>query len=250
MTAAQSSSHGPLDVSVVVPAHNEEGAIATLVGEIAAALDGWAHEIIVVDDASRDATRERLIALKAQYLALRVLAHRTNAGQSRALITGVLAARAPVIATLDGDGQNDPADLPRLLLHLNRADAPANLAMVGGRRAKRQDTAATKWASKVANGVRKRLLNDGADDSGSGIKVVRRETFLRLPYFDHMHRYMAALVQREGGSVEFVDVNHRPRGTGQTKYTISGRLLAAVSDLFGVMWLNTRRRATGPVDEM
>jgi glycosyltransferase involved in cell wall biosynthesis len=239
----------PLDVSVVVPARNESAAIGALVAEIAAALDGWAHEILVVDDASTDDTVGALMAARARVSALRVLRHRKNAGQSRAIMTGVLAARAPVIATLDGDGQNDPADLPRLLLRLNRADAAANLAMVGGRRAKRLDKSTTRWASRIANGVRKSLLNDGADDSGSGVKVVRREVFLRLPYFDHMHRYMAALVQREGGAVEFEDVNHRARMGGATKYTIVGRLAAAMSDLFGVMWLASRRRDCGPVDE-
>lgn len=239
----------PLDVSVVVPVHNESGAVATLVREIATALDGWAHEIIFVDDASRDDTRSVLHGLRDEVPALRVLAHRKNAGQSRAIITGVRASRAPVIATLDGDGQNDPADLPRMLARLNRADAPLGLAFIGGRRAKRQDTAAKKLASRFANAVRKGILNDGADDSGCGIKVVRRDLFMRLPYFDHMHRYMPALVQREGAVAEFVEVNHRERGAGQSKYTNLGRLVAALTDLLGVIWLRTRLRDPGPVDE-
>lgn len=239
----------PLDISVVVPVHNESGAVAGLVQEIAAALDGWAYEMIFVDDASKDDTHAKLVALKVTYPALRVLANRKNAGQSRAIMTGVLAARAPVIGTLDGDGQNDPADLPALLQQLNRPDAPQGLGFVGGRRVKRQDSQAKKLASRLANNVRQALLRDGADDSGCGIKVVRRDLFLRLPYFDHMHRYMPALVQREGALAEFAVVNHRHRSTGASKYTNLGRLLAALTDLGGVIWLRTRRRDFGHVDE-
>jgi glycosyltransferase involved in cell wall biosynthesis len=239
----------PLDISVVVPVHNESGAVASLVQEIAAALDGWAYEMIFVDDASKDDTHARLVALKSTYPALRVLANRNNAGQSRAIMNGVLAARAPVIGTLDGDGQNDPADLPALLQQLNRPDAPLGLGFVGGRRVKRQDSQAKKLASRLANNVRQALLRDGADDSGCGIKVVRRDLFLRLPYFDHMHRYMPALVQREGALAEFAVVNHRHRSTGASKYTNLGRLLAALTDLGGVIWLRTRRRDFGHVDE-
>ncbi len=239
----------PLDISVVVPVHNESGAVASLVQEIAAALDGWAYEMIFVDDASKDDTHAKLVALKATYPALRVLANRNNAGQSRAIMNGVLAARAPVIGTLDGDGQNDPADLPALLQRLNRPDAPQGLGFVGGRRVKRQDSQAKKLASRLANNVRQALLRDGADDSGCGIKVVRRDLFLRLPYFDHMHRYMPALVQREGALAEFAVVNHRHRSTGASKYTNLGRLLAALTDLGGVIWLRTRRRDFGHVDE-
>ncbi|CAN1505971.1 WcaA Glycosyltransferases involved in cell wall biogenesis [Caulobacteraceae bacterium] len=239
----------PLDISVVVPVHNESGAVAGLVQEIGAALDGWAYEMIFVDDASKDDTHAKLVALKATYPALRVLANRKNAGQSRAIMNGVLAARAPVIGTLDGDGQNDPADLPALLQQLNRPDAPQGLGFVGGRRVKRQDSQAKKLASRLANNVRQALLRDGADDSGCGIKVVRRDLFLRLPYFDHMHRYMPALVQREGALAEFAVVNHRHRSTGASKYTNLGRLLAALTDLGGVIWLRTRRRDFGHVDE-
>jgi glycosyltransferase involved in cell wall biosynthesis len=187
------------EVSVVVPVHDEEGAAAVLAEEIAAAFAGRAHEIVFVDDASRDRTREQLAALKARLPQLRLLAHRRNAGQSRAVRTGVLAARGDIIVTLDGDGQNDPADAPRLVDRL-RASGP-ELALVGGQRLKRQDTAAKRWASKSANGVRKRLLNDKADDTGCGLKVFRREAFLRLPYFDHMHRYLPALMLREGYEV-------------------------------------------------
>ena len=239
-----------LDISVVVPAHNEAGAIGILVKEIAAVLEGFAFEIIVVDDASTDGTAEALVEAAADVPQLRVLRHRGNAGQSRAIMNGVLAARAPVIGTLDGDGQNDPKNLPEMLLKLNRSGAPTNLAMVGGERRKRQDTAAKRWASKVANVVRGWLLKDGAADSGCGIKVVRREAFLRLPYFDHMHRYMPALVQREGMAVEYLEVHHRERGSGQSKYTNLGRLFAATVDLYGVIWLRSRRRNAGVVDEI
>jgi dolichol-phosphate mannosyltransferase len=239
----------PLDISIVVPVHNESGAVATLVAEIAKAMDGFAYEMIFVDDASKDDTHAKLAALKAQFPALRVLANRKNAGQSRAIMNGVLAARAPVIGTLDGDGQNDPADLPNLLTRLNRPDAPQGLGFVGGRRLKRQDSQAKKLASLWANRIRQALLRDGSDDSGCGIKVVKRELFLRLPYFDHMHRYMPALVQREGAAAEFVEVHHRHRETGASKYTNLGRLWAALSDLLGVIWLRTRRRDFGHVDE-
>jgi dolichol-phosphate mannosyltransferase len=238
-----------LDISVVVPVHNEAGAVKGLVGEIAKALDGFAYEMIFVDDASKDDTYARLIALKGEFPNLRVLANRKNAGQSRAIMNGVLAARAPVIGTLDGDGQNDPADLPALLTQLNRTDAPSGLGFVGGRRLKRQDSQAKKIASRWANKIRQALLRDGSDDSGCGIKVVKRDLFLRLPYFDHMHRYMPALVQREGAVAEFVEVNHRHRETGASKYTNLGRLWAALSDLLGVIWLRTRRRDFGYVDE-
>ena len=235
------------EVSVVVPVHDEEGAAAVLAEEIAAAFAGREHEIVFVDDASRDRTREQLAALKQRLPQLRLLAHRRNAGQSRAVRTGVLAARGDIIVTLDGDGQNDPADAPRLVDRLRTAGP--ELALVGGQRLKRQDTKAKRWASKTANGVRKRLLNDQADDTGCGLKVFRREAFLRLPYFDHMHRYLPALMLREGYQVAFEDVSHRARTTGRSKYTNLGRLWASLSDLLGVMWLRRRFRDSGGAEE-
>ena len=235
------------EVSVVAPVHDEEGAAAPLAEEIAAALAGFDHEIIFVDDASRDHTRAQLSALKARLPQLRVLAHRRNAGQSRAVRTGVLAARGDIIVTLDGDGQNDPADAPKLIARLKAGDG--RLALVGGQRLKRQDTAAKRWASRTANGVRKRLLHDHADDTGCGLKAFRREAFLRLPYFDHMHRYLPALMIREGYEVAFEDVSHRARTTGRSKYTNLGRLWASLSDLLGVMWLRSRFRDSGGADE-
>ncbi|HEX8901977.1 glycosyltransferase family 2 protein [Vitreimonas sp.] len=239
-----------IEFSIVVPVHDEAGNAANLAREIAAVLDGRSYEMIFVDDASRDDTRAELAALKAELPALRLVGHRKNAGQSRGVRTGVLAARAPIVGTLDGDGQNDPADLPRLYAKLTRADAPPHLGMVAGKRTKRQDSWSKRMASRLANNIRKAALKDGADDSGSGVKVFKREAFLLLPYFDHMHRFMAALMLREGYAVEFLEVNHRHRGAGRSKYTNLGRLAANMTDLFGVMWLQSRARSPGGTDEL
>ena len=235
------------DISVVVPVYDEEGAAADLAREIAAAFADRAVEIIFVDDASRDGTRAALKALCAEIPQLRVLAHRNNSGQSRAIRSGVLAARAPVIVTLDGDGQNDPADGPGLVDAL--LAGPPELALVGGERVKRQDSAAKRFASRVGNGVRKRLLRDSANDTGCGLKAFRREAFLRLPYFDHLHRYLPAMMQREGYRTAFAPVNHRARTTGASKYTNLGRLWASLSDLVGVLWLQRRSRNPMGVEE-
>jgi glycosyltransferase involved in cell wall biosynthesis len=239
-----------LALSVVVPMFNEEEGAEALAREIAASLHGFAHEIIVVDDCSTDRTREALARARKGIPQLRILAHARNAGQSRAVRTGVLAARAPVIATLDGDGQNDPADIPTLYRLMQREARPESLAMVGGERVKRQDSAAKRWASRAANKVRATLLKDGATDTGCGIKVFRREAFLRLPAFDHMHRYLPALMRREGFLVEFAPVNHRPRAFGRSKYTNLGRLAVAFRDLLGVMWLNDRARSPNRISEL
>ena len=226
--------------------HNEAGNAETLVREIAGTCAALAPEIIVVDDASEDDTPAILRALRAEVPELRVLSHARNAGQSRAVRTGVLAARAPVIATLDGDGQNPPGDIPRLYVRLHETGA----AMVGGERRTRRDTAAKRLASRLGNRVRKRLLRDAANDTGCGLKVFRREAFLRLPYFDHMHRYLPALMRREGYPVEFLDVGHRARAYGASKYTNLGRLRVSVADLRGVMWLARRARPPGEVSEL
>lgn len=236
------------DISVVVPVYDEEGAAPALAREIATAFAGRSFEMVFVDDASRDGTCAALKALTAEIPQLRVLGHRKNSGQSRAIRSGILAARAPVIVTLDGDGQNDPADGPALADALI-AGGP-DLALVGGERVKRQDSQAKKLASRIGNGVRRRLLRDTAIDTGCGLKAFRREAFLQLPYFDHIHRYLPALMLREGYRVEFRPVNHRHRQTGQSKYTNLGRLLASASDLFGVMWLQSRARRPGAVDEL
>ena len=236
------------DISVVVPVFDEAGAAPALAQEIAAAFAGRSFEIIFVDDASRDDTRAVLSALRAEIPQLRVLSHQRNSGQSRAIRSGILGARGAVIVTLDGDGQNDPADGPALVDTLMAAGP--DLAMVGGERVNRQDSQAKKWASRFGNGIRRRLLHDTARDTGCGLKAFRREAFLRLPYFDHFHRYLPALMLREGYRVEFRPVHHRHRQTGQSKYTNVGRLLASVSDLLGVMWLQSRSRNPGGVEEL
>jgi glycosyltransferase involved in cell wall biosynthesis len=235
------------DVSVVVPVLDEEGAAPDLAREIAAAFAGRNYELIFVDDASRDGTRRALESLRGEIPALRLVAHANNAGQSRAVRTGVLAARAPIVVTLDGDGQNDPADAPRLADALTAG--PPSLALVGGVRVKRRDTLAKRYASRLANGVRQALLHDAAADTGCGLKAFRREAFLRLPYFDHLHRFLPALMLREGYEAAFEPVGHRPRQAGRSKYTNLGRLWASFSDLAGVMWLNSRARDPGAVTE-
>ncbi|MGV8929304.1 MAG: glycosyltransferase family 2 protein [Brevundimonas sp.] len=235
------------DISVVVPVHNEEGAAGPLAREIAAAFDGRSYEIVFVDDASRDSTLAELRGLMAELPALRVLSHSSNAGQSRAVRTGVTAARGAIVVTLDGDGQNPPADAPGLVDLL--ASSPSSVALVGGRRAKRQDSQAKRQASLWANRIRRKLLDDDADDTGCGLKAFRRDAFLRLPYFDHLHRYLPALMIREGYQNLYLDVDHRHRETGQSKYTNWGRLVASLSDLLGVMWLKSRSRRPGAISE-
>ena len=238
---------GGVAVSVVVPVKDEAGNVGPLAREIAAALSGEAHEIIFVDDGSGDATPTELKALKAEIPTLRVLRHARNLGQSRAIRSGVMAARGAVIATLDGDGQNDPADIPKLLVLL-RSDP--GLAMVSGVRVKRRDKASRKLASRLGNGLRNAMLGDGASDTGCGLKAFHREMFLGLPYFDHMHRFLIALTQREGGRVAYVPVNHRPRLQGASKYTNFGRLLVSVQDLLGVRWLQRRHRGITRTEEL
>jgi glycosyltransferase involved in cell wall biosynthesis len=234
------------DVSVVVPVFDEAGAAPGLAREIAAAFAGRRYELIFVDDASRDSTASALAALQGEIAALRLLRHGANAGQSRAIRTGVLAARAPIVVTLDGDGQNDPADAPRLI---DRLLAAPDLTMVGGVRVKRRDSLAKRLASRLANAVRQSLLQDAAADTGCGLKAFRREAYLRLPFFDHQHRFLPALMRREGYAVAFEPVGHRPRQAGRSKYTNLGRLWASLSDLAGVVWLNARARDPGQITE-
>lgn len=233
--------HGRL--SVVVPVRNEQDNIAPLVREIVAALSGRAtFEIIYVDDGSSDATPARLAALKTEAPMLRVIRHRHACGQSRAVTTGVATARYEWIATLDGDGQNDPADIPALLAVLADSAQPANLALVAGWRARRNDSFLRRWSSRIANGVRSRLLRDATPDTGCGLKLFARASFLQLPNFDHMHRFLPALVLRDGGAVVSVPVNHRARERGVSKYGIHNRLWVGIVDLFGVAWLQRRVR--------
>ena len=245
--AKSPASGGTPEISIVVPVFDEEGAAPDLAREIAAAFEGRDYEMVFVDDKSRDGTLAALTALKGELPRLRVLAHRANSGQSRSIRTGIRAARGDIVVTLDGDGNNDPADGPKLVDALKAG--PPDLALVGGERVKRQDSQAKKIASRFGNGVRKRLLKDTANDTGCGLKAFRREAFLRLPYFDHIHRYIPALMLREGYKVDFRPVNHRHRQTGQSKYTNLGRLWASASDLLGVMWLQSRARNPGGADE-
>ena len=239
-----------VEISVVVPVFNEEENAGPLIEEIATAMKDHNYEMVFVDDCSTDTTLAVLKELKKKNKNLRVLHHNQNAGQSRGVRSGVMAATGIYVATLDGDGQNDPADIPALFKKITRKDAPQNLALVGGRRAKRKDTWAKRIGSRFGNGVRKWLLKDEADDTGCGLKVFSREAFLRLPYFDHIHRYIPALMLREGYAIEFEDVGHRNRQFGVSKYTNFGRLLVSIADLRGVMWLRRRSRNPGQVDEV
>ena len=232
-------------LSVVVPVKDEAENVAGLAREIASAVKGDSAEILFVDDGSVDGTAAVLASLKPELPSLRVLQHDRNLGQSRAVRTGVLAARGDTIATLDGDGQNDPADIPALLALLRASNDP-QLAMVAGVRVDRQDASNRRFASDFANRFRRSLLNDRATDSGCGLKVFRRDAFLALPYFDHMHRFLIALMRREGYEVQEAPVNHRPRRHGQSKYGNLHRALVGFVDTFGVRWL--QKRFGGPVD--
>ena len=236
-------------LSVVVPVKDEAENVGPLAREIAAAVSGEEAEIIFVDDGSTDATGQALMALKSEIPSLRVIQHGRNLGQSRGIRTGVRAARSDVIVTLDGDGQNDPADIPKLLAVLRGPDA-RKVGVVSGVRAKRQDTYSRRLASRLGNTIRARLLSDGATDTGCGLKVFRREAFLALPYFDHIHRFIITLMIREGYDVRFVEVNHRPRAHGRSKYTNLGRLLVSVNDILGVRWLQRRFRTNAESREI
>ena len=235
-------------LSVVVPVFNERDNVTPLVNEITAALRGQIDfEIVYVDDNSKDDSLQVLQALKAANPELRVLHHVSQSGQSTAVRTGVKAARAPWIATLDGDGQNDPADIPKLLAARNGAEAQVRL--FAGWRVNRQDSGSKRWASKWANAIRARMLRDDTPDTGCGIKLFERAAFLDLPYFDHMHRYLPALMQRAGWKTVSVPVNHRHRTAGVSKYNNLGRALVGIRDLRGVAWLIVRSRRTA-VEEL
>jgi dolichol-phosphate mannosyltransferase len=231
-----------MDLSVVIPIKNEAENIALLVSEIRAALDGFIdYEIIFIDDGSDDASIAEIGRVAVDTPCLRLARHTRNYGQSAAIRTGVKAARAAWIATLDGDGQNDPADIPKLWL-LGVAVSGTAPLLINGCREKRQDSWEKRWASRIANQIRRRLLGDDTPDTGCGLKLFPRALFLDLPYFDHMHRFLPALVLREGGRVHSVSVNHRPRRGGVSKYGVLDRLGVGIVDLLGVMWL-TRRAA-------
>lgn len=232
-----------LDYSVIVPVHNEQDNVASLLREIVVA--GGAHgsfEVIFVDDSSQDKTVDVLVAARADHPCLRILAHERNCGQSSAIRTGVQAAGGRLIVVLDGDGQNDPADIPKLLRRYEELAQTRPIGMVSGRRVKRKDTMGKRAASRIGNGVRQWILRDHAVDVGCGLKVFARDNFLALPYFDHMHRYMPTLMLRQGLEVDFVAVNHRPRLHGQSNYGIFDRLWVGLGDILGVIWLKRRCR--------
>jgi dolichol-phosphate mannosyltransferase len=240
------------ELSVVVPVMNEVENAVPLLNEICAALRGKiAFEVLFVDDASKDATVQSLLDARKQAPELRVLRHEKNSGQSRAVRTGVMAAKGRLVVTLDGDGQNDPADIPKLLAAWTAASEGARpLGVVAGQRVKRQDSAIKRLSSRIANNVRQWLLDDRTRDTGCGLKLFSREAFLALPYFDHLHRYMPALMLREGYRIAHVDVHHRPRSHGVSKYGTLDRLLVSFSDLMGVRWLKRRARNPQRIDEL
>ena len=232
-----------VDFSVVVPVCNEAENVEPLAREIDAAMNARSYEMIFVDDGSTDDTAAILAKLKASLPALRVLRHSFRSGQSAAVASGVRAARAPWIATLDGDGQNDPADIPKLIA---TRDSPAGRGVqlfMGNRTASRKDTAFRRLQSRVANGVRSGLLGDGTPDTGCGIKLFSREVFMDLPRFDHMHRFLPALFQRHGARVVSVPVSHRQRTRGTSKYGMLNRLWVGIVDMVGVMWLRRRYKS-------
>lgn len=225
-------------ISVVVPVKNEQDNVANLVAEIHAALQNFIHEIIYVDDGSTDETYARLKQLKIQYPQLKVVRHAASYGQSKAVRTGVKSAQYPWIATLDGDGQNDPADIPKLMAAITDGVDLAG----GNRRTSRRDTWIKRISSVVANTVRSKMLNDDSQDTGCGLKVFKREAFLDLPYFDHMHRFLPALIKRRGGKIVSIPVAHRNRKHGKSNYGTIDRLLVGIVDLFGVAWLLRRSK--------
>lgn len=234
-----------MDLSVVVPVFNEEENLKPLIEEIVSALDGELDfEIIYVNDGSTDQTLSTLEKLQAQNSRLRILSHTASCGQSTAVRTGVKAAKALWIATLDGDGQNDPADIMSLYQLIEPGNNDPDLCMIAGWRKKRQDSALKKVSSRLANGIRSWVLRDDTPDTGCGLKLFSRIAFLELPYFDHMHRFLPALILRSGKKVQSVEVNHRPRNLGVSKYGFHNRLWTGIVDMLGVFWL--QRRAKTP----
>jgi dolichol-phosphate mannosyltransferase len=239
----RNDTHAMTELSVVVPVHNERDNIVPLIEEIVAALaPSGAFEIVYVDDASRDDSLAVLREARTRFPQLRVVRHLGQCGQSTAVRNGVRAARGAWIATLDGDGQNDPADIPKLVAA--RAAADPAVKCFAGWRVNRRDDALKRVSSKIANAVRSRILRDATPDTGCGLKLFERAAFLDLPYFDHMHRFLPALFQRAGWQVLSVPVHHRPRTRGQSKYGMWNRLWVGITDLRGVGWLIRRSRVT------
>lgn len=239
-----------MEVSIVIPAKNEEDNVEPLISEIMTALDGVAEfEIVYVDDGSTDKTHAELLRLMAAgNTHIKPVRHRYSVGQSTAIMTGIQAARGELIVTMDADGQNDPADIPELLAAARRFPAATDFCIAGYRK-NRKDTAWKRFQSKVANNIRRRILNDGTPDTGCGLKVVPKATFLKLPYFDHIHRFIPALVRRINGEIVVVEVNHRDRQAGVSKYNMLGRLGVGIVDMFGVMWLQRRVKIAERIDD-
>jgi dolichol-phosphate mannosyltransferase len=231
-------------VSVLIPAKNEASNLTPLLEEIRVAMADEVYEVIVVDDGSTDNSVSELRALKAGgFSQLRILTHTRSLGQSTSIYHAAIAARGHWLATLDGDGQNDPADIPGMLALVRGSEGvTGGVKLVAGHRVNRRDTASKRWASRFANGLRSRMLKDSTPDTGCGLKVMEREAFLSLPYFDHMHRYIPALIQRHNGKMIVHPVNHRHRGAGVSKYGNLDRALVGILDLLGVWWLIKRTR--------
>jgi dolichol-phosphate mannosyltransferase len=235
-------------VSVVVPVRNEAENIRPLTDEIVAALSGrWPFELIFVNDGSTDGTQAAIQILKAERPWLRQVKHEISCGQSSAVRSGVAAARAPLVATLDGDGQNDPSFIPALLAALEQG---TTIGLVAGQRLGRRDTGFKKTQSRIANGVRSAILRDGTRDTGCGLKAFRRDAFLALPYFDGLHRFLPALFRRDGYEIAYVDVIDRPRRHGISNYGMWDRLWVGILDLAGVWWLVRRRKKVPRVSEV
>jgi len=239
-------------VSVVVPVRNEAENVGPLADEIAAALTGrWTFELIYVNDGSSDGTEATLGALKRERPWLRQVKHEVSCGQSAAVRSGVAAARAPFVATLDGDGQNDPSFIPALLAALAQAQNQGrNIGLVAGQRVGRRDGGFKKFQSRIANGVRGAILRDGTRDTGCGLKAFRRDAFLALPYFDGLHRFLPALFRRDGYAIGYVDVIDRPRRHGVSNYGMWDRLWIGILDLAGAWWLIRRRKRVPRVSEV
>ena len=234
-------------VSVIVPMRNEAENVAPLIAEIAAALTGRRFEVICVNDGSTDGTQAELKRLRERHPWLRQLRHARSCGQSAALRTGIVAARAPVIVTLDGDGQNDPVFLPKLIDALEQGGP--RVGLIAGQRVGRKASGFKKFQSRIANAVRSAILRDGTRDSGCGLKAFPRDLALALPYFDGLHRFLPALVRREGCDVGYVDVIDRPRRHGTSNYGMWDRLWIGILDLGGVWWLIRRRKRVPEISE-
>jgi len=246
---SQGLQSGPMKFSLVIPAYNEEGNIGKLVEEAFSVIPAlMLGELIVVDDCSSDKTADEVIALKKKQKKLRLIRHQANAGQSASLRTGILAAKFDVIAQLDGDGQNDPADFEAMVKLLGKPGSNGP-ALVGGVRTKRKDTGSKRWASKAANAIRDMILKDDCPDTGCGTKIYWREAFIRLPFFTSIHRYLPALFQTYGYKCVYHPVNDRPRMAGVSKYNNLGRAILGIRDLFGIRWLRKRTNVPG-IDEL